>query len=87
MKSGKAPGPTGMTSDLMKGAGITGELTIIIVFSRIVDKGEIPKEWKNSMIDFQFIKEKKMPLSVENIEESDYWNMESNCLKRYWRRN
>ena len=37
MKSGKALGPTGMTSDLMKKASITGELTR--VFSGIVDMG------------------------------------------------
>ena len=47
MKSGKVLGPTGMTSDLMKGAGITGELTK--VSSKIVDEGEIPIEWKNSV--------------------------------------
>ena len=46
-KSGKVPGSTGMTSDLMKGESITGELTR--VFSGIVDEGEIPKEWKNSV--------------------------------------
>ena len=43
MKSGKALGPTGMTSDLMKGAVITGRE------GYVVDEGEIPKEWKNSV--------------------------------------
>ena len=47
MKSGKAPGSTGMTSNLMKRANITGELTG--VFSGIVDEGENPKEWKNNV--------------------------------------
>ena len=45
MKSGKAPGSTGMTSDLIKRANITGDL--IGVFSGIVEEEEIPKEWKN----------------------------------------
>ena len=40
-------GLTGLTSDLMKRADITGELTR--VFSGIVDKGEIPKNCKNSV--------------------------------------
>ena len=43
MKSRKAPGPTGMTSDLMKGAVITGRE------GYVVDEGEIPKEWKSSV--------------------------------------
>ena len=47
MKSGKAAGPTGVTSDLLKRSGITGELTR--VFRSIFDKGEIPEDWKNSM--------------------------------------
>ena len=47
MKSGKVPGPTGMTSDLMKRADIIGELTRVI--SGKVDEGEIPEEWKNSV--------------------------------------
>ena len=46
IKCGKVLGPTGMTSDLMKRAGITGSKR---VFSRIVDEGEIPKEWKSSV--------------------------------------
>ena len=41
MKKGKAPGPTGMASDLMKRADITWDLKK--VFSRIVDEGEIPE--------------------------------------------
>ena len=44
MKSGKALCPTGMASDLMKGAGNTGELTRL--FSEIVDKGKYPKNEK-----------------------------------------
>ena len=44
MKSGKAPGPTGMTSDLIKRGGITGELTR--VFSGIVGGEKVPKNGK-----------------------------------------
>ena len=47
MKSGKLPGSTGMTSDLMKEASISGELKR--VFSGLVDEGEISKEWENSV--------------------------------------
>ncbi len=45
MKSGRAPGPTGVTSDFLKRAGVTGELTR--VFRSIVCEGEIPEDWKN----------------------------------------
>ncbi|XP_063868230.1 uncharacterized protein LOC135104629 [Scylla paramamosain] len=41
MKRGKAPGPTGITSDLMKKAGVIRELTW--VFRGIIDKGDIPE--------------------------------------------
>ncbi len=47
MKSGRTQGPTGVKSDLLKIAGVTGELTR--VFRSIVDEGEIPEDWKNSM--------------------------------------
>ncbi len=47
MKSGGAPGPAGVISDLLKRADITGELTR--VFRSIVDEGEIPEDWKNSI--------------------------------------
>ncbi len=50
MKSVRTPGPTGVTSDLLKRAGITGELTRVFRRRRsIVDEGEIPEDWKNSI--------------------------------------
>jgi hypothetical protein len=47
MKMGKAPGPTGVTSDLLKRAGIKEELTT--VFRSILEGGNIPESWKNSL--------------------------------------
>ncbi len=47
MKSGRAPGPTGVTSDLVKRAGVTGEL--MRVFRIIVDEGEISEDLNNSI--------------------------------------
>ena len=44
MKSGKAPGPTGLGSDLMKKAGIMGELARI--FRDIIENGESLKSGK-----------------------------------------
>ncbi len=44
MKSTKASGPTGVTNDMLKKAGIIREMTR--VFRNIVDKGEIPKSGK-----------------------------------------
>ncbi len=47
MKSTKAPGPTGLTSDMLKSAGIIREMTRVL--RNIVDEGEIPEEWRNSI--------------------------------------
>ncbi len=47
MKSARAPGPTGVTSDLLKRAGGIGEITR--VFRSILDEGEIPEDWENSI--------------------------------------
>ena len=46
MKSGKSPGPTGLSSDLIRNANVVEETTRI--FRDIVDRGEIPEEWKDS---------------------------------------
>ncbi len=48
MKSTKVSGLTGVTSDMLKKAGTIREITR--VFRNTVDEGEIPEEWKNSII-------------------------------------
>ncbi len=47
MKSTKASGLMGVTSDMLKKAGIITEM--MRVFRNNVDEGEIPEEWKNSI--------------------------------------
>ena len=48
MKKGKAPGPSEMTSDILKEVGETGIKELTKVFRNIQDKGEIPEEWADS---------------------------------------
>ena len=47
MKSRKAPGPTGLTGEMLKNADIVKDLTR--VFRDIIKEGEIPEEWKDSL--------------------------------------
>lgn len=61
-----------MTGDLLKRAGIVGELTR--VFRSTVNEGDFQK--LEGQCDFQFTKEREMVRSVENIGELDYWSME-----------
>ncbi len=48
MKKGKAPGPSGLTSDILKEVGEIGIAELVKVFRNIQDKGEIPLEWADS---------------------------------------
>ncbi len=48
MKCGKAPGPSGVTSDLMKYAGETGVQELMKIFRGIEAEGTVPEEWGSS---------------------------------------
>ena len=48
MKNGKAPGPSEMTSDLLKEVGDRGTEELVKVFRNIQDRGEMPAEWAES---------------------------------------
>jgi len=48
MKKGKAPGPSGMMSDILKDGGEKGIEELANVFRNIQDRGEIPLEWADS---------------------------------------
>ena len=48
MKKGKAPGPSGLTSDILRELGERGTEELVNVFNGIQDKGEIPEEWNDS---------------------------------------
>ena len=48
MKTGKAPGPSGVTSDLMKAAGATGVRGIFQVCETIEQEDEAPEQWSDS---------------------------------------
>ena len=48
MKKGKAPGPSGMTSDILKEVGEIGTAELVNIFRNIQDREEIPVEWAES---------------------------------------
>ena len=43
MKNGKAPGPSGVTSDLLKGAGVTGVKKLTKAYERIEEEERVPE--------------------------------------------
>ena len=49
MKIGKAPGPSGVTSDLLKYAGDTGTRELVKICRRIEEEGKMPDDWGNSL--------------------------------------
>ena len=49
MKSNKAPGPSGLTSDIIKCAGMVGLKKLTAVFQGIMDGEGCPDEWKDSV--------------------------------------
>ena len=48
MKKGKAPGPSGMTSDILKEVGEIGTEEVAKVFRNIQEREEMPEEWADS---------------------------------------
>ena len=48
MKCGKARGPSGVTSDLLKWAGEVGVQELTKIFQSIEKEGKMPSEWDNS---------------------------------------
>ena len=48
MKVGKAPGPSGVTSDLIRAPGATGVKGLFQVYESIEQEGEVPEQWAKS---------------------------------------
>ena len=48
MKTGKAPGPTGITGDLLKAGGEASLKELTSIMNRLLQGEEIPKDWKSS---------------------------------------
>ena len=61
MKANKAPGPSGISSDLLKFTGRTGITQITKVFQQIMYSEVCPEEWKDSTT-LPFFKGKGDPL-------------------------
>ena len=49
MKSGKAAGPSEVTSDMLRLAGDTGKEMLLEIFQKILREEKSPKEWCNSL--------------------------------------
>src|SRR6267154_698996 len=47
-KSGKAAGPSGVATDMLKAAGELGVRWVADICSEVVSSGEIPADWKRS---------------------------------------
>lgn len=61
MKANKAPGPSGVSSDMLKYAGVPGIQQMTKVFQRVMDTEICPEDWKNSTT-LPFFKGKGDPL-------------------------
>ena len=48
MKNCKAPEPSGVISDLLKRAGVTGLKKFIKVYERIEEEERVPEQWGES---------------------------------------
>ena len=50
MKSGRAAGPSGLMSDMLKCAGRTGVTELLRLFQKIMRSGTVSSEWGDSLI-------------------------------------
>lgn len=48
LKKGKAPGPSGVTGDMLQFAGDTAAKELLVVFQRILRTGKCPQQWSHS---------------------------------------
>ena len=67
MKSGRAAGPSGLTSDMLKCAKRMGVAELLTVFQKIMRSRTVPLEWGHSLT-IQLYKDKGMHCSVGNTE-------------------
>ena len=49
MKNGRASGPSGVTSELLKYAGSSGIDELLLIFNGILSDGRVPEEWMESL--------------------------------------
>ena len=54
MKNGKAPGPSGITSDLLKAAGKPAIEELTRVYENIIKEVKGPEEWEESLTTIVF---------------------------------
>ena len=50
MKTGKAPGPSGIVAEMLKASGVDGIAIVTHLVNAIVKEGVIPKDWDESYI-------------------------------------
>ena len=49
MKNGRAPGPSGLSVELLKGAGEDTVMRLVTVFQEAIDSGGLPSQWQRSL--------------------------------------
>ena len=73
MKIGKAAGPTGVVSEMMKAAGGFGSRWMTDLINNIVKEGYIPDDWRKSILVLVY-KGKVIHLCVSHTELLSYWS-------------
>ena len=71
MKNGKAPGPSGINSEMVKYAGNTGVEQLLLLFQQVFEEERCPELWKMSHSSFS-TKAKGIHWIVPSTEGSDY---------------
>ena len=72
LKMGKAAGPTGVVSDMMKASGGLGTRWMTDLINNIVKEGYIPDDWRVSWC--LFTRGKVIHLWVVHTELLSYWS-------------
>ena len=50
MKPGKAAGPSGIVTEMLKSSGTSGTNLIVDLINEIIKYGEVPSDWESSYI-------------------------------------
>ena len=61
LKIGKAPGPTEVYAEMILASGDVGIIVLMELCNRILDEKGMPENWGQSVLQFQFFKEKETP--------------------------
>ena len=78
MKNNKAPGPSGITSDIIKLAGETGIIELHRTLQKIASNKICPEEWQQLL----FSRARETRWNVESTEDLGCWNTPRKFLRK-----